>query len=129
MEKEIKEWKEYSKNELFWQNLYKISDESVPLGTLKIGNALYQPRLINADFYIHDSIQVDDENLYSNIKNLNSYKKSNYQMIIKTSQVDLRFHKNIITRNGFIEPIDMSLVDSMTDIDVSLLINNSNIIM
>ena len=125
--KEIKEWKEYSKNKLFWQNLYKITDNSVPLGTLKIGNGLFQPRLINADFYIHDSVQVDEDNLYSNINNLRSFRKWNYNSIINSTKINVGYHKNIVTRNGFIEPIDMSLVDSMTDIDISIVANNINV--
>ena len=125
--KEIKEWKDYSRNKLFWQNLYKITDNSVPLGTLKIGNGLFQPRLINADFYIHDSIQVDEENLYSNIKNLRILRKYDYSSIVNSNKINLGYHKNIVTKKGYIEPIDMSLVDSMTDIDISIVANNINV--
>lgn len=107
---EIKDWANYSKNQVFWQNIYKISDnlQRIPLGTIPIGNPLYQPRLVNADFYIHDSIQVDEQNLYCNIKNL-KYTKCTLESV-KNINLLSDYNKPIIDSSGNINPIDLSLV-------------------
>ena len=108
--KEIKEISIYSKNNIFWQNIYKITT-NIPTCTLYLKSLLFQPRLINADFYINDPIHITNTELY-NIGLHHKYRKCNKKNL-KSILNNAEYNYNIVDFDGNIIPINISIINSI----------------
>jgi len=127
---EIKCFEKYTKENIFWNNLYKTYPNNKNLlsnlGSLNFNSKIFQPRLINVDHY-HNAPPIDLNIVYTSINTNKIISKNEYFDEINfrnsTSHELIKFIENYQTINtsGSINPLEKWIIECVYNI-----IENSN---
>jgi len=113
----------YSKNNIFWNNLYNINNSdnnNVKLGPLDFNHKIFHPRLFNID-YFYDCQPVNLHDGYSTIKN-NKYLIETSDFITEMNKrfncTTFVFLNNLqtINKNGFIGKLEKWTIEACYNI-------------
>jgi hypothetical protein len=125
-ENELAQIMKYSEDIPFWKNLYLIDSKKKETlvnfsNHLHLGNSIFQPRLLNSDFFETSKIFVIPEYKVPNIKYLDTLETFNHELstILNKSNnplINYFLKQNYLNYEGYPIPIKKWLVESSWDI-------------